>query len=388
MTLWKWKAVDDQGNIHRGTREDTLAGSVVSHLRRQELYPVRIRRSLFTSLWTKFDSDRAKIYWARNARKIGTLLEAGIPLLTTLEIISEKETNPLRKERWLKVRQRVLAGNEFSASLEGFIPRPGFYVESMIRAGEKSGTLAECFQDVALQLEEEHFFEQKLKTALFYPALLLGVAVVVLYTLSIVILPMYETLFQGLEAELPLVTKALFKIGSNIPFLVLFLLGVGIFGRVLSGKEKPWVMPGTAQLRRYKALMQFCTLLGRLLNAGLPLLDSLAMLRQITKETEPVRLIAQLESAVKEGKRLSPVLAGHSFFPPEAAKMLGVAEESGKLCEMFLHLASVFRRELEDKLQQYTRFLEPVLVVGMAGLVGLVAIGVLLPLFDVSTHIR
>ena len=228
--MWKWKALDEKGNIHRGVWEESLASSGVAHLRRQKLYPVRLRRSILGSLGTKFNSQGGKLYWARTCRKIGTLLEAGIPLLTILDIIIEKESNLLRKNRWQRVNQKVLGGNDLSTSLEGFNPKPGLFLESMIKAGEKSGTLAECFLDVASQLEEEYFFEQKVKTALFYPLLLLIVALIVIYILSIIILPMYETLFQGLEAELPFVTKALFKVGASIPYLfgsvlLLFILG-------------------------------------------------------------------------------------------------------------------------------------------------------------------
>lgn len=388
MGLWKWKALDEKGNIHQGVWEENHANSVVAHLRRQKLYPVRLRRSILGSLKAKFCTQKDKIYWARICRKIGTLLEAGIPLLTVLDVIAEKESNPLRKNRWQKVNQRVLAGNDLSTSLKGFNPRPDFFLKSMIKAGEKSGTLADCFLDVAGQMEEEYFFEQKVKTAIFYPMLILIVALIVIYILSIVILPMYETLFQGLDADLPFITKALFKVGASIPFLFSLVLLLFILGRILPRKNKPRIIPGTGQVRRYKALMQFCALLGRLLNAGLPLLDSLTLLREITKTTELYRLIAELELAVKEGRRLSPVITAYEFFPMEAAKMLSIAEESGRLSEMLNYLATMFRQELEEKLQRYTRFLEPVLVLGMAGLVGLVAIGVLLPIFDVSMHIR
>lgn len=387
MILWKWKALDKEGNIYRGVWEDNLVSSVVSQLRKQDLYPINIKRSNYSFLWLKLNSSRSKIYWARTSRKIGILLEAGIPILTILDIIAEKETNPLRKNRWLKVSQRVLAGKDLSASLEGFTPSPGFILESLIRAGERSGTLAKSFLDGADQMEEEYYFEQKVKTALFYPSLLLIIALIVIYTLSMVILPMYETLFQGLDAEVPLLTKALIKVGASIPFLCGLLL-VGLIGRFLVRKEHPWVIPGTAQIRRYRDIRQFCALLGRLLNAGLPLLDSLSLLRQISKERRLLQLLTELELAVKEGKPLSPAILKHGFFPTEAAKMLEIAEETGKLSEMLVHMAAMFRQELEEKLERYTRFLEPVLVLGMAGLIGLVAIGVLLPIFDVSMHIR
>ena len=100
------------------------------------------------------------------------------------------------------------------------------------------------------------------------------------------------------------------------------------------------------------------------------------------------KLISDLRFEVSEGKRLAPIFRVNSFFPEEAAKMVGVAEESGRLSEMFGYMANMFRKELDQKVQQYTKLLEPLLVIGLAGIVGLVAVGILLPLLDMSTHIR
>lgn len=388
MILWKWKAIDEAGNVRQGIWEDSLAASVVAYLRRQQLYPVKIRRLLLGRIRSKFELLGAKIYWVRNARKIGTLLEAGVPILTILDLIAEKESNTHRKARWQRVSLRIQAGNDLSAGLEDFLPRPGVFLEAMIKTGEKSGTLSGCLLEAATQLEEEYYFEQRQKTILFYPLLLLIVALAVLYTLSIVILPMYENLFQGLDAELPLITELLFKIGAYIPFLTGIVILLLILESLRTKRRNFRVIPGSGQIRRYKALMQFCAILGKFFQAGLPLQESLLLLRKIIKEPELVLIISQLELAVTEGKRLSPVLIENSYFPSEAAKMVEIAEESGRLSEMFNYLANMFRQELEEKLQQYTRLLEPVLVVGMATVVGIVAMGVLLPIFDISTYIR
>ncbi|MGI6449531.1 MAG: type II secretion system F family protein [Desulfitobacteriia bacterium] len=388
MALWKWKALDENGKPRRGVWEEKQAAPVIEHLRRQKLYPVSIKPSIPGTIALKFNARQAKTYWARNARKIAVLLEAGLPLLDIMDLIADKEGNFLRKNHWLRVRQRVLAGHDLSEGLKNFSPHPGFFLETMVRAGEKSGTLAECLRDAADQLDEEYYFEQKIKTALFYPLLLLIAALGIIYFLSIFILPMYETLFQSLDAELPMVTRILFLIGENMPLGLSLLILMIILGRIWFGQKKTWHFPGTGQIRRYKDLGQFCALFGRLLNAGLPLLESLTLLGEITKNPELSGLIAELRLKVKEGQRLSPVIARHKFFPAEAAKIIEVAEESGKMSEMLLYLAKMFRQELEEKLQQFNRYLEPVLVVGMAGVVGFVAISVLLPIFDIGTQIR
>lgn len=387
MALWKWKALDFEGKAHRGVWEDRFPAGVVFNLRRQDLYPVSIRRSILSSWKARF-TVREKLYWARTCRKIGTLLEAGLPLLSILEMLTEKETSPLRKTYWQRVRQHILAGNDLSAGLANFHPRPGFFLESMIKAGEKSGTLAESVLECAVQLEEEYFWEQKIKTALFYPLLLMVTALAVVYSLSVFVLPVYEQLFKGFDAELSYLTRLVFRAGSGIPYLTaLAILGL-MLSKLFHPQARIGIFPGSGQIRRYRLLVNFCLLWGRLLHAGIPLLESLTLLYKLAGDTELAKIIGQLEAAVQQGKKISPVILKSDFFPPETGKMLEAAEESGKLSEMLKQLGCLFQQELEEKIKRFTRWLEPVLILGMAGLVGLIALAVMLPIFDLSIAIQ
>lgn len=387
MAIWKWKAVDDNRDTHEGIYEESEKATVLSYLTAQKLHPIYIRRSYLSLIEIPKGSLNHKQYWARSARQIGILLEAGIPLLMALDIIRDKEENLLLKSRWQKAIMSIQNGNEFSTGLQEFAPSPDIFLISMIKAGEKSGTLADCLLEAAKHLDEEVYFAKKIRKALFYPILLLIISLVIIYTLSIFVLPLYEGLFQGFEAELPFVTQALFGFGKLIPYIMFFgliLLLVLLYGR----KEKSWVMPGTRQLRKYKTTMQICSILYHLLNAGTPLLSSLVILEQINKEKELSKLIVQLQFAVRNGQKLSPVFAASRYFPAEAASMLAVSEETGKFSEMLDYLSQIYRRELQEQWESYSRIIEPILVLGMAGMVALMAIGVLLPIFDIGAQIQ
>ncbi|HHV63642.1 MAG TPA: type II secretion system F family protein [Peptococcaceae bacterium] len=389
MAHWKWKALDNKGQTLRGVREEKEAALVLKYLRQQNLYPVSIRRSVLGKLIVRLNSRQAKSYWTKITRKISILLEAGLPLLTILDIIGDKETNTSRKNHWLRVKQAVLAGKDFSWGLKEFAPQPGIFLEAMVKAGEKSGTLAECLLEAADQLDEEYFLEQKIKTVLFYPLLLLGAALLIIYFLSIVVLPMYQSIFESFQAELPLITELLFFIGESMPLWLGLVLIMILLKQIWPGAPKAWIFPGTEKIRHYKDLRQFCALFGRLLKVGLPLIETLELLEDtFDNNGELSKIIGELKLAVKEGQRLSFVIGRCNYFPAEAIKMLEVAEEAGRLSEMLLYLAVMFGRELEEKIQRFNSRLEPVLIVGMAGIVGFVAIGVLLPIFDVSTQIR
>jgi len=386
LNVWKWKARDEQGNVQWGIEEEQEEGALISRLRGQKLYPVSIKPVAWSWLWKRGFAN-PKLYWSRVAGKFGALLEAGLPLLVIMDIIKDQEKNRFRQNQWTKAAVLLGAGYEFSASLKVFFPSPGLFFQAMVLAGEKSGTLAASFLETSKQLEEEYFFEKKIKTVLFYPSLLLAAAIAVLYLLSTMTLPMYEKLFAGLNADLPLLTVILFKAGSGIPYF----LGIGtviLVLLVLIKKKRPVSWPGTGKILKLKTLVNFCSIFHRLLEAGIPLLESLSLLKHITKEKELSLLINQLSSAVREGQRLTPVFEASKYFPREAAAMLAVGEESGRLAEMFEHVAVHLKKELEENLEYFARLLEPVLVLGMAGLVALVAVGVLLPIFDASTHIQ
>lgn len=396
MALWRWSAQDEQGNIKKGVWEESSKGIVVGRLREQKLYPLSIQKDYLRSLLFWFSATKSKLYWSRTSQKIGSMLEAGIPLLTVLEIISDKENDVQRKRGWQKVYEAVRGGNELGSSMKGINPSLGQHWQALIVVGERSGTLTRSFLEIATQLDEEYDFEQKIKAALFYPVLLLSIAIIVVYTLSVMVLPMYANLFSNLEAELPRITVLVFTIGSFIPYLLVAffaLIGVLLFlkGRKYQTKRKRsylYWLPGIGQIKKYQEIILFCSVLERLLNAGMPLLQALNLLEEAVSGWDMKKLISDLRFEVNEGKRLAPVFLVNSFFPAEAAKMVGVAEESGRLSEMFGYMASMFRKELDQKLQQYTKLLEPLLVIGIAGIVGLVAVGVLLPLLEMSTHIR
>lgn len=386
MALWKWEAVDERGCMQGGVWDETGEMEVVSRLRGQNLYPVNIRPDLFGFLKLKHNAYQGEIFWARTVRKIGTLLEAGIPLLAIFDLIAEKESKAIRKDKWLKVRQMLQAGNDLVSSIRGFSPPPGLQVEAMISAGEKSGSLASTCLEIAGQLEEEIFFKQRIKGVLFYPLLLLGMALIIIYTLSLVVLPMYQTIFQDLNAGLPVFTQAVFFVGARLPVILFCLILLGFVGR--RRLKKIVLLPGIAPIRKNKELLHFCILLQKLLLAGIPVAECLELLGQITPGEELQRIIGKMKLSVQAGEQLAPVVMEDKFFPREEAQMWAIGEESGRLTEMLGYLASVFKKELEEKLQQFSRTLEPVLVLLMSCLVGVVAVSVLLPIFDISAHIR
>ena len=393
-----WKAVDTNGLIQRGVWVGKEISEVQMRLKNEGYFPVVIQtrrdwKSVFLPATKKFQ-------WSHFARRLATLLEAGIPLLQALEIMTfHVEKSTFQLEQWKNIKGRVEEGSDLSEAMSLLNPPPNSFVLSMIKAGEYTGNLGKVLSEVADETDQDSVYQKKIKAALSYPLFLLFAVVLVLYVLSVYVLPMYEKSFMGMGAELPLLTQVIFACSRKIPVLLwsgIALFTVSLLVLRLTSPEL-WKkrlqhllgsLPLSAKVYRLRDLVQFTRMLGRLLAAGIPLLEALRLTTGALRGREMLELMNQLVLHVRQGKRMAPLLRASKVFPKEGAEMIAVAEETGQLDRMLHYVTHMFRSELEDYLNRLTRMIEPALILAIAGLIGLVAAGVMLPIFDLSTHLE
>jgi len=394
-----WKAVDPNGRIQHGAWSGDGISEVQTRLRKEGYFPVWVRSTL--DLKNLLFLTRTNFKWSSFARRLATLLEAGIPLLQALEMMTfhEKKLTP-EQEQWNRVKERVETGTDLSEALALLTPSPNSFVLSMIKAGEYTGTVGKVLSEVADELDQEQVYQQKIKAALGYPMLLFAVVILVIYVLSVWVLPMYEKLFLSVgAAELPFLTKVIFAGSQKLPrvlWTVLGLVGGGLLILRFTSPDR-WKIrlenllgrvPLVGKVFHLRDLVQFSRMLGRLLAAGIPLLEALRLTAGTLRSPEMLELTNQLVLSVRQGKQMAPLLRASGIFPKEGAEMIGVAEETGQLDRMLHHVTQMFRRELEDQLDRLTRMIEPALILILAGLIGLVAGGVMLPIFDLSSQLQ
>ncbi len=393
-----WKAVDTKGQIRHGVCEVSEVAYIRTWLREQGLFPLKIipRRKGLRSLLAR---KNAKRQWAVFARRLAIALEAGIPLLKALDIISFHVSRKNQGIQWQGVKEQIQRGSDLSEALQIVSPAPSLFIQSMVKAGEKTGTLAKSLSEVADDLEQEWLLERKIQAALTYPLLLLGSVLIVVFVLSIWVLPIYEKLFTSLGTHLPYLTVVVFAVGRHLPIVLsaMVVLGSGSMLYLKLSRPRTWQeimtkfivgIPLLGPIFRLSELVQFCRVFGGLLAAGIPLLESLQFTKDTVRSRQMQQLIKQVALGVHQGTSLTGVLRGSPLFPADACEMLIVAEETGKLDVMLQRLAIIFRQELEQQLARLTHLVEPTLIVGLAGLIGLVAVGILLPIFDITTSIQ
>lgn len=393
-----WKAVDLNGILKRGVWEGAGITEVQARLRKEGYFPVWVRAK---KIWKTPLLPFGGIQWSPFVRRLGTLLEAGIPLLQALDIMTfHGEKLSLEQELWKSVKDRVESGSDLSEALALLNPCPNSFVLSMIKAGEYTGTLGKVLSEVAEELEQEHELHKKIKAALAYPLLLSSGVVVVLYVLSVWVLPMYEKLFLSMGSkELPIVTKVIFASGRALPTFLWSMLGLVIILMIIVrvSKTYDWKLrlehllgrvPIIGRVYRLRDLVQFSRMLGRLIAVGIPLLEALRLTAGTLRSSVMLELTNQLVLSVRQGKSMAPLLRSSRIFPKEGAEMIAIAEETGQLDRMLYYVTQLFRRELEDQLVRLLRMIEPTLILALAGLIGLVASGVMIPIFDLSSHLE
>lgn len=391
-----WQAVDSNGRPYKGVWDISDVALVRTLLYKRGYYPVSIR--VRHGIWVPFQRDAHRV-WSHFIRKLAALLESGIPLLSALEIITQQENHRKVKQLWQNLRDTVATGIDLSEAIMTLHPSPPVYVQAMIKAGERSGELARILGVLADELEQEEYFSRRIQSSLTYPLTLFWAVLGVMYALGNWVLPIYEKLFDGFGAELPRMTRFIFMIGRGFPVFLWFLgILTGIivvimrfrYARKWKEKIRQWSMslPVWGKIFRLREVLHFSRIMGTLLQAGIVFDQSLRLAYGVVSSLAMEVLVNDLLEGIRQGKNLAPIFRKSTVFSVAAREMLSVAEETGQWDKMFLYLAKMIKVELEDYLEKTVRLIEPVSIVGLAGLIGLTALGVLLPVFDASTHLQ
>ncbi len=334
-------------------------------------------------------------------RLLSSLLAAGVPFSRALVILHREAAEPVAKAKWKEIHDLVIDGMSLSAAMarspETF---PRVYV-AMVEAGETGGFLDVVLAQIADFQAREKELTSKVITALMYPAILLFLAMAVLVFLLVFFIPRFQLVFQGFNAELPMLTQVIVKISEIVRSYGLFL-GVGLVVGVVMARNwlksekgrRTWEgvilrLPKIGPLIAQFAMARFCRMLGTLLGAGVPLINGLNVARRSIGNQILVDAVADSIDRVKEGKPLGTSLAqNRDLFPGAVVEMISVAEESGKLDAELLRIANVTEADLDRQLKTVVALAEPLMLFLIAGLVGTIFIGMVIPIFSLQDHIK
>ncbi|MBI4621660.1 MAG: type II secretion system F family protein [Verrucomicrobia bacterium] len=334
-------------------------------------------------------------------RLLSSLLAAGVPFSRALVILHREAAAPVAKDKWKEIHDLVVDGmslsNAMARSPETF---PRVYV-AMVEAGETGGFLDVVLAQIADFQAREKELKGKVITAMMYPAILLVLALGVLIFLLVFFIPRFQLVFQGFNAELPLITQMIVKTSEGVRGYGLFL-AAGVVVAVVALRNwfrsekgrRAWEgmilrVPTVGPLLAQFAMARFCRMLGTLLGAGVPLINGLNVARRSIGNQILVDAVAESIDRVKEGKPLGKSLAqNRALFPGAIVEMISVAEESGKLDHELLRIANVTENDLDRELKTVVALAEPIMLFVIATVIGTIFIGMVIPIFSLQDHIK
>ncbi|MFQ5682176.1 MAG: type II secretion system F family protein [Candidatus Binatia bacterium] len=402
MALFEYRAADHSGKLVEGVMEAEAEHGVVSRLHTMGLIPLKIALpgEAATALQSSFAFFLRKKVTQQEllnfTRELSTLIGAGLPLDRALSILS----NLVAKEEFKRVVSLLLegvrAGRPLAVSMadhpEVF---PRLYV-NMIRAGESGGILEKVLHYLVDYIERSLELREDLKSALTYPVLLTTVAGLSLMVLFVYVIPKFSVIFKDVNEALPWMTTLLIEFSDGLShhgWVILLLLIVGAAGgtfyiRTGEGRLRwdrwrlnLWVL---GDLLRKLEVARFTRTLAALLKGGVPLLEAMGTVQGVVGNRLVAGAIAQVQNRVREGKGIAGPLAESRLFPALALHMIAVGEETGRLEGMLTNVADYYDQEVKRTTKRLTTLLEPVLILGMGLVVGVVVISMLLAIFSIN----
>lgn len=395
-----FKAKDAQGQVREGMVESINAKSAAAILGRNGLIPISIKEDKPTMAIVK-DFQRA---WEGVRQKelvvffqqLATLVEARVPVVSALRTIEEQTTNRYFRILIKEMADDIEDGAQFSVAIEKHGETFSPLVINMLRAGEASGELQKSIEVVAASIEKNYQLAAKIKGALYYPSFVLGVAFIIGFLVVTLILPKLTVMIKDLNVPVPWYTAALIWIGDfmqvwwwAVLLAIIAMIGGIIYYVKTEDGHHEWEalilkLPVIGSLARSIYITRFAENLGSLLEGGIPVVRALVIVSEIVGNQVFEKIILQAADEVRSGGTMSTVFLRSREIPPIVSQMIRIGEETGSLSNVLLSTAKFYNQEVETATKSLTTLIEPILIVGLGIGVGILVVGVLMPIYDIA----
>ena len=395
MAVFAFSGRTRTGQTISGEMDAPNREAVVAQLRRQQVMAtsVKPKASDIQIRIPGFGGTVSERDLAVVTRQLATMIDAGLPLVQCLEILASQQENKLLKKTLHDIRQDVEGGATFSAALKRHPKIFGALYTNMVEAGEAGGILDTILNRLAAYIEKAMILKRRVKTAMFYPATIISVAVVVVIFLLLYVIPTFQQMFAGFGATLPLPTLFVLALSNFVRAYILFII-VGIVGmvvgiRVFNGTEggKRTIdrillrLPVFGPLIRKVAVAKFSRTLGTLVSSGVSILEGLDITARTAGNKIVEEAVFRARTVIAQGKTIAEPLEASGVFPRMVTQMIGVGEQTGALDRMLNKIADFYDEEVDVAVAGLTSLLEPLLVIFLGVIIGGVVIAMYLPIF-------
>ncbi|MDZ4830251.1 MAG: type II secretion system F family protein [Phycisphaerae bacterium] len=403
MPHYRYQARQPSGQVTAGTVAAETAASAASIIRAQgnhviQLVPVQAVSSQLSGILAKlnYTSGPSQRDILDFTTQLAVMIRAGISIRAALEGISEQVQNTKFRKTLLTIRSDVESGKQFSEAIGKYPKLFGPLYVNMVKASEMSGNFARMLDRIATYLGQEIETRKMVIGASIYPGIIAAMAISVTVFLLTFVLPKFAGVFKGKEHILPMPTKFLMGLSSFMVewwWLILIagvstITGFLLFIRTELGSF--WwdrfkiTMPLISRMFKALYISRSLHTMGELLNAGVPMLDTIAITGDISGNQLFRRLWRGVYAAVKQGKKVQSQLQKSPLLPRSVVQMISAGEESGKLGEVLDEISTYYSKLLRDAIKAVTSMIEPIMIVAMGSVVGFIAMAIILPIFKMS----
>ena len=395
-TVFKWEGKTRQGAIQKGEIAAKSKDDVMSLLRKQNILPIKVAakpKEISIQFGSGIEDKDIVIF----TRQLATMIDAGLPLVQCLEILSNQTENKFLSKIVSQVRSDVETGAMFAEALKKH-PKvfDNLYV-NMVAAGEAGGILDTILQRLAAYMEKLAKIKRQIKSAMIYPTVIVFVAIIVVAILLVFVVPMLAGMFAEMGQALPLPTRIVITASdflSGIGGVVVLVSAILFFIAVQQSRKTEGGLrltdaialkiPVMGVLIQKVAVVKFTRTLGTLISSGVPIMEGLLIVAKTAGNKVMEDAIIATRQSVSEGKFLADQLGKSKVFPPMVTSMISVGESTGALDNMLSKIADFYDEEVDSAVSALTAMLEPILMVFLGTTVGFVIIAMYMPIFQMG----
>ena len=398
MALYTYKVLDQQGEIIQDKTEGSGTEAVASELRKQGLMVIEVREQSVAQKDILEPFKKIKLHdLVVFSRQLATMINAGLPIVRALYVLSEQTENPRLKEVVVAVRKDVEAGSSLSEALEKHPEAfSRLYVE-MVKAGEIGGLLDGILLRIADQLEKDQDLRRKVRSAMTYPVVVLVLAILAASFMLVFIVPVFAGMFHDLGGTLPLPTRICMLLSNILTsvwgIFVYVTMAVGVYlffrwkktenGRKVWGRIVLKIPARIGDVVQKVILARFARTLGTLSAAGVPILQAIEITATSSGNWMVENALLQCRDAIREGIPIYKPLEEEPVFPPMVTRMIAVGEETGDMDGMLTKIAEFYESEVDAAVKALTSIIEPLMIVVVGAIVGAIVISMYLPMFRI-----
>jgi type II secretory pathway component PulF len=406
MTTFAYTAIGTKGEKTTGTLSADSKSAAVAQVMQKGLHPVSVteqsNKAAAKALALAPKPGRVPQKAVESfTRELANLLSGGVPLSRAMSLLKREASAPAVRYQWGAIHDDVVGGTALADAMAKYPKSFSPVYVAMVRAGEAGGFLDVVLAQIADFRAREADLKGKVKAALVYPSVLAFLAVIVLIFLLAFFIPKFSKMFEDLGGTLPGLTLFIIFLSNKVKqyglyfgaalvgLFVVFRRGINTDSGRRRFEQTLLAIPLLGRVIAYFALIRFCRMLGTLVGAGVPLVASLKVAREAIGNQTLADAVSKGIEEVQRGQPLSKALGeSEKLFPASVVETIAVAEETGRLDKELVRVATAFETDLDRQLRMLVAVLEPILLFVMAGVIGTVVVGMLLPIFSIQDLIN